>query len=395
MLFATSLIQIAASFAIAGPLAISVVIVQDQHLPESWIGYYTSLLYAAAIVGSVVTPRLLSKFSIRAVQLGALVATGLGYALFSAVQIELVRLVLACVGITMMGLAYGVIVPSSSLALSARYAPRLQPLVVSVRQTGVPVGTALVALIAPLVAQRYGWHSMTVVVLVAIVGVYLAALPGLRASQLGATKLPPRRHIGAALINSLAQPATRRLALVSGAYGINQAALTTYLVPSLVNLHNLSVARAAGYLALATIAGAFARVAFGFTIARFSRVSLHLGLIGVISGLAWSLLLWPDPGTFRLAVGSVVLGMTAMGWNGILLAEIGLVAPTGRATEGVAAGTSFAYFGVLVAPLLYVQLDKASGSRTGAVAGLAALAIIGGATLLAGIVKQRGTTAVP
>lgn len=393
-MFATSLIQIAASFAIAGPLAISVVIVQDQFLPESWIGYYTSLLYAAAIVGSVATTRLLSKFSIRVVQLGALVATGLGYVLFSGIQTELFRLVLACVGIAMMGLAYGVIVPSSSLALSARYAPRLQPLVVSVRQTGVPVGTALVALIAPLVAHRYGWHYMTGVVLVVIAGVYLAALPGLRASHVGSTNPPPRQHIGAALRNSLAQPATRRLALISGAYGINQAALTTYLVPSLVNLHDLSVARAAGYLATATIAGALARIAFGFTIARFGRVSLHLGLIGVISGLAWLLLLWPDPGRIQLAIGSAVLGMTAMGWNGILLAEIGLVAPTGRATEAVATGTSFAYFGVLVAPLLYVQLDGAFGSRTGAVAGLAALAIIGGAALLAGIVTQRDTAAV-
>lgn len=144
---------------------------------------------------------------------------------------------------------------------------------------------------------------------------------------------------------------------------------------------------------MATIAGALSRIAFGFTIARFGRVSLHLGLIGVISGLAWFLLLWPDPGTFQLAIGSAVLGMTAMGWNGILLAEIGLVAPTGRATEAVATGTSFAYFGVLVAPLLYVQLDGAFG-RTGAVAGLAALAIIGGAALLAGIVKKRGTAAV-
>ena len=43
-LFATSLIQIVASFAVSAPLVISVLIVAQAHVPEAWIGYYTSLL---------------------------------------------------------------------------------------------------------------------------------------------------------------------------------------------------------------------------------------------------------------------------------------------------------------------------------------------------------------
>ncbi len=230
---------------------------------------------------------------------------------------------------------------------------------------------------------------MTVIVLMAICGVFLVALPGLRAFGAVVANPPQQEHFALGLRNSLAEPATRRLALVSGAYGVNQAALTTYLVPSLVWLHGLSVAQSAGYLAIATLSGAVARIVFGFTTARFGRVSLHLGLIGVISGLAWLAVLWPGQAPLQLAIGSVVLGITAMGWNGILLAEISLVAPAGMATQAVATGTSFAYFGVLIAPVLYVHLDHTVGSKTIAVAGLAVLAIIGAAILLADTIKER------
>ena len=357
-------------------------IVRNQHLPESWIGYYTSLLYAAAIVGSVSTARLMAHFSVRFMQLGSLVATGLGYVLFSCIAPPALDVAIASMGIALMGLSYGTIVPSSSLVLAETYSQRMQPLVVSVRQTGVPIGTALVALIAPFIAQHYGWQSMTPAVLAVLGLTFLLSLPGLwRFSSLSAN-LPRRQHLLASVQSALSEPVTRRLALMAGVYAMNQAALTTYLVPGMVWLHGLSVGKSAGYLAVATIAGAVARIVFGMTTSRFGRATLHLALIGLATGLAWLLLLWPLPSALRLTVGSALLGMTAMGWNGILIAELGMAAPAGRTAEAVAAGTSFAYLGVLVAPLTFVQLDHLLGSKTGALAGIALLAVIAGVALL-------------
>lgn len=346
------------------------------------MGYYTSLIYAAAIIGSIVTARLLTIFSIRFVQLSALLATGVGFSLFCHVGTGPLALVTAIVGIMLMGLAYGIIVPSSSLALAKCYSKRMQPLVVSVRQTGVPVGTALVALIAPLVAQHYGWQHMAEVVWVLVLVTAILSMRGLRDFGVKANLPPSRQHVLNSLQISLAEPSTRRLALVSGAYGINQAALITYLVSSLVWLHGMSVGQSAGYLAIATLAGAAARIVFGMTTARFGRADLHLGLLGVLTGFAWILLLWPFPSFMQLITGSVLLGISAMGWNGILLAEIGLAAPNGKTAEAVATGTSFAYLGVLIAPLIYVQLDHAMGSKLVALVGLAALAVAAGFSLL-------------
>lgn len=365
-------------------------IVRAQHLPESWIGYYTSLMYAAAIAGSVSTARLMTGLSVRALQLGSVVATGLGYALFSAVSADALGALLACLGIVLMGFAYGVIVPSSSFVLAQSYSARMQPLVVSLRQTGVPVGTAMVALIAPYAAQHGGWHAVTWPVLALLGITFLLSLPGLKTHGAIAAHLPPRQHLLAAMRGALGESATRRLALVAGVYAMNQAGLTTYLVPGLFWLHGLSVGKAAGYLAVATMAGAGARIVFGITTARYGWANLHLALIGLATGFAWLLLLWPQPSVLRLTAGSMLLGMTAMGWNGILLAELGLAAPAGRTAEAVATGTSFAYLGVLVAPLVFVQLDHLLGSKTAALAGFAVLAVIAGTILLrAGAGHQR------
>lgn len=354
-----------------------------QHLPESWIGYYTSLIYAAAIVGSVSTARLMASLSVRAIQLGSVLATGLGYALFACIAPPALNVAAACLGIVLMGLAYGVIVPSSSFVLAQCYSKAMQPLVVSVRQTGVPVGTALVALIAPHVAQASGWQNMTLPVLAVLAATFVLSLPGLRPFGALSANLPPRQHFLASIRGAFSERATRQLALVAGVYAINQAALTTYLVPGLVWLHGLSVGKAAGYLAIATMAGAAARIVFGITTSRWGRAMLHLALIGLLTGAAWLLLLWPLPSVFRLTIGSVLLGTTAMGWNGILLAELGLLAaPSGRTAEAVATGTSFAYLGVLVAPLAFVQLDHALGSKAAALAVLATLAVVAGLSLL-------------
>lgn len=381
-LFATSLIQIVASFAVSAPLAISVLIVAQAHVPEAWIGYYTSLLYLAAIAGSLLTPRLLGFVGIGAIQLGGLVAIAIGAALFTQLGPGPAGVALAVAGIAAMGLAYGVIVPSSALFLADRFARQWQPLVVSIRQTGVPVGTAIVAIVAPLVAQRWGWTAMAPVIAMVVAAAFALAAPTLAGVRRAAP--PPVRPAAglAGLRLLLGNPAARRLALVAGIYGLNQAALTTYLVPSLIWLHHLSLGRAAGFLATATLAGAAARIVFGLTTARFGGIDVHLGLIGITSGLAWGLLLWPDPALAQLTLGALLLGATAMGWNGILLAELAHAAPAGRTADLVGIGTAMAYFGVLVAPFVYGWMLALSGSKAVAVAALALLSVLAGAALL-------------
>ena len=381
-LFATSLIQIMASFTVSAPLTVSIVIVGQAHLSETWIGYYTSLLYLSAMTGSLLTPRLIVSIDVGRIQLGGLLATMLGFALFAQIAASGSGLALGLAGIVVMGLAYGVIVPASALLLADRFSRQWQPLVVSIRQTGVPVGTALAALIAPLVVQLWGWRTMSLVVAAAAVLSLALSAPALIGIAMRSRSAAPAANLLDALRETFRHPATLRLALVSGFYGLSQAALTTYFVPSLVWLHGLSIGRAAGFLAVATVAGAAARIGFGVTTSHFGKPYRHLRLIGLVSGLAWVLVLWPEPTTLRLTCGAAMLGATAMGWNGILLAQLAHEAPHGKTADAVGAGTALAYAGVLTAPLLYAVTMVLSQSKIAAISALVALSIVAGIALL-------------
>jgi predicted MFS family arabinose efflux permease len=312
------------------------------------------------------------------IQLGGLLATLIGFVLFAQIERSGIGLAAALLGIVLMGLAYGVIVPSSALLLADRFSRQWQPMVVSIRQTGVPVGTALVALIAPLVVQHWGWRSMGLVVAAAAALTFALSAPALLGIRLEPRAPGPRSNLLASLRETFRHPATLRLALVSGFYGINQAALTTYLVPSLVWLHAMSIGKAAGFLAIATVTGACARIGFGITTSRFGKPYRHLRSIGLLSGIAWALVLWPGPSSLRLVCGAGLLGATAMGWNGILLAQLAQEAPHGKTADAVGAGTALAYFGVLIAPFIYVAMIALSHDKTAAIAALASLSIVAG-----------------
>jgi hypothetical protein len=389
-LTASFLIQMTASLTISAPLAISVLIARAEHLSEATIGFYTTIVYIGALSGTLFTPHLLTILSVRTVQIAGLGALALGMLLFGRLDASLPGIIAAASGILLMGLVYGALVPASAQILSNKFPDRLQPLVVSIKQTGVPVGTAIGAVAAPLLVHGDDWSGLPLWLALGCGLIMVLTAPGLAGFARVTQPAVSRRFRLADLVLGFRFPALRRLMMVSLIYGVNQAALTTFLVLALVWEHALSVAQAAGYLALATLAGAVARIALGISASRFGHIYAHLGLMGVVSGVAWLLLLLPEPGAVRLGFGAVLLGATAMGWNGLLLAQLAVEAPPGQGTVAVAAGVSLAYLGVVIGPLLFSVLLLVTGSKVAAIGALDAAAVVMGGWLLWSATRDAG-----
>jgi MFS family permease len=383
-LAASFLIQTTASLALSAPLAVSVVIARAARLPEVAIGYYTTLVYVGALVGTLFTPYVLTRMSVRTVQIAGLGALAVGMLLFGQLDAALPGLVLALIGIVLMGLIYGALVPASAQILSNRFPDRLQPLVVSIKQTGVPVGTAIGAVAAPLLVRGDDWSALPLWLAGGCVVVMVVAAPSL-AGFAQVVRVPAGVSTAfrmSELFRGFRIQKLRPLMMVALLYGINQAALTTFLVLALNWQHALSVAEAAGYLAVATLSGAVSRIALGMSASRFGHVRAHLGVLGLVSGIAWAVLLAPDPGVSHLMAGAALLGACAMGWNGLLLAQLATEAPPGESTAAVAAGVSLAYLGVVVGPLLFAAALLVTADRIAAIAVLASAAVVMGAWLV-------------
>ena len=89
---------------------------------------------------------------------------------------------------------------------------------------------------------------------------------------------------------------------------------------------------------------------------------------------------WPPVAVFAVCV---LYGATAVGWNGVFLAEVARLAPEGRVAI-VTGGTQFFTFaGVLIGPPLFGAIASATGSYGSGFLVIAALPLLAGAGLLA------------
>jgi hypothetical protein len=109
-----------------------------------------------------------------------------------------------------------------------------------------------------------------------------------------------------------------------------------------------------------------------------------LGLLGVgmgVSGLVTLLAspAWPMPLLFLFAA---VFGATAVGWNGVFLAEVAHLAPAGQASQYTGGCMFFTFLGVVVSPPIFSQALSMGGTYAGAYAGFGVPALLAGIWLL-------------
>jgi MFS family permease len=129
-------------------------------------------------------------------------------------------------------------------------------------------------------------------------------------------------------------------------------------------------------------------VAWGILADRAIARRTMLGLLGLGMGASALAALAADPAWPKgLLFGyAVAFGATAVGWNGVWLAEIARIAPT-RASEATGGCLFFTFLGVVVAPPLFNAVLALSGSYSVAYASFAFPSLAVGAWLLARIPK--------
>jgi len=116
----------------------------------------------------------------------------------------------------------------------------------------------------------------------------------------------------------------------------------------------------------------------------FTRRSM-LGFLG--AGMGFSALIAlaasPDWPRWLLFGYAIVFGATAVGWNGVWLAEIARLAPPGRTSQATGGCLFFTFLGVVVTPPAFNAVYALSTSYATAYATFSVPAIAVGAWLLA------------
>lgn len=346
------------------------------------VGYYIAATYLGSMLGSAAAGGWIARFGpIRSSQAGlALCLCGL--ALAASAWPPLVML-----GGFVVGLGYGPTTPASSVILVRAAPPSMFSLTFSIKQTGVPAGGVLAGALVPGLILLLGWQGAAIAIGGACLVLAIAIGSVRRRYDIDLNPRAPvsLRTAFAPVGMVLATPRLRELCFISFVYGGVQITLVTYLVIFLVDSFALSLVLAGFVMAVSQVASVTGRVLWGVLADRVITRRAMLGLLGLGMGISALLALTASrdwPGWLLFAYASL-FGATAVGWNGVWLAEIARVAPAGRTSEATGGCLFFTFLGVVVTPPCFNLVLSLTGSYATAYAVFAVPALAAGLWMLA------------
>jgi predicted MFS family arabinose efflux permease len=375
-LAATLAIQIFVSLASTAAAVLAPAIAADFGVETRWIGVFIGLVYAGAMGAAVASGGFIERYGSIRVSQACVIICVVGVGLIAATHSPLV-LVLAAIVI---GIGYGPITPASSQLLARTTRPDRMAVTFSIKQTGVPAGAALAGALLPSLAHALGWR--TTLALVAGVGVVIALAAQPVQRPLDADRQRGRRlslRTALAPLAHLRSRELRQVALIALAYSATQVCLMSYLVVFLTEALGYTLVAAGLALSVATVAGVAGRIAWGVVADRVLAPRRTLALIGGLAAACGIVLAvaqpqWP-------AVACLVLvaffGATAIGWNGVQLAEVARLAPRGAAGAVTGAASFVTFSGVVMGPPVFALIASASGSYRVSFAVFAAVSGLG------------------
>lgn len=304
-----SLAVVAAASFVTVSMSVDAPLIREAFgLSETEIGAIASCVYIGAAASSVVAGRLTDGWGPGRVLVLVmlLLAAGVGVAALAPTYGVFLG------GVLLAGLGYGAVNPPTNVLANPR-TPRRRGLAISIKQSGIPLGGAVAGLLIPAVAVRYGWRLSLVVPIASCV--LLALLfATLRRS---ASPADDDEHSADDAVR-LRLPRAYVFGFLMG--GV-QVTIFTFLAVYLVDDRSMTPQQAGAWLALLLGGGLVGRIAWGWS---SDRLHLDRGRVlqatALLSAAALALLPWAWDAALPGVL--VVIGLCAVGWNGVYIASV-------------------------------------------------------------------------
>lgn len=349
-----TVIQAMVSWAVFAPPVLAKQALPDMGYDPAWIGLQPTIVFIAAMVSSMPSGALVARYNPMRLSQFLLLLAAAGTALIASGNIGL-----GALGSILVGAALGPTTPASSHVLSHVTPRQLQPLIFSIKQTGVPVGGAMAGFIGPPLTLLWDWQSAILVIAGACLAVAAVAELWTRGyAQFSDTNRKFRIELIGPLRLVLESPVLRWLLAGCVPLVVAQYALTTFIVLYLQEDIGLSVITAGAILAVAQASGGTGRIVFGAIASRYIAplfMLLILALLAAVAAFLTATLTGSWPLALIYAVG-VLFGATAAGWNGVYLAETARLAPAGEVSRTTGAVGFVIFAGVVTGPAIFAGI---------------------------------------
>jgi sugar phosphate permease len=361
-----------------GPAVIAPAIRDEFDVSLSRVG----VLLASLWVGTILT---LLAWGLLADRLGERVVLGTGLAACGALAVaagwagDFWTLVI----LLFLASAAGASVNAASgRAVMQWFAPEERGLALGIRQTAIPVGVGIGAVVLPSLESAGGLEAAFAFLGALCTAAALVAVIVIREAPARDAELE-----GDAIPWTLRDRRLWTLSLGSGLYLFGQIPLMSFAVLFLYDVHGMSAARAGGVLAAFQAGAVLTRIGAGRVSDRLGNRLRPLRWIGLASagGLLTTALV-ADAELALVIVVIVLAGAISMAWNGLSLTAAAELA--GRARSGAAIGFQQTALGVIgvVVPVVFAALVEATSWQTAF--GLSALGPLVGWWML-GSLRER------
>jgi predicted MFS family arabinose efflux permease len=379
-LLLTLVIQAMVAMALLTLPVIAPVVALDLQVSPALVGLYVSVTYAGAMVATLMGGATVARMGAIRVSQWGLVLCAVGLVLCAVPWLPAMVL-----GAVFIGLGYGPITPASSHLL-ARTTPKAQmSLVFSIKQTGVPLGSMLAGAIVPPLALLIDWQ-LSMWVVAALCLACAGVSQSLRA-ELDSDRQADLRIRWGSLIEPirmvLAHRALLTMASCSFMFSMVQLSLTTYLVTFLHDDLSYGLVAAGLALSVTQLGGIGGRVAWGYVADRWLGARAMLLLLAsmmAVCALGSAFLTTDTPHGVVIAL-LVCFGASAIGWNGVYLAEVARRAPPSMASMATGGTLAFTFLGVVLGPPMFGALSGLFGTYRAGFIGLMVMASVSGTVL--------------
>ncbi|MBM84934.1 MAG: hypothetical protein CMM47_02800 [Rhodospirillaceae bacterium] len=347
-------------------------IAEEFGISRAWLGLYLFIQNIASIAAAMGCGALILRIGALRISQWCLIFMGGSLFVISTGLLWLYPLAAILLG------GSAVSTPASSHILARFCPPRLAPLIFSVKQTGVPVGSLIAGLLIPTLLGL-GIYSATLGGSIHLDAFGTAFVCGLLVYMIALMLEPLKAHfdsdrkpgtqfsisgVAETMRVVVSNPDLRDLALVAFSLGGLQAVWSGFFILFLIDGMDYDEFEAGTAFAIASFTAIGARILWGWMgSALISPRWVMAGLCtfatisAVLTGLydtGWTM-------NAILAV-AIVFNMTSLSWHGVLLAETARLAPEGHVggvTGGVLAFTSIA---MMIYPAIYGGLLAVTGS---------------------------------
>lgn len=310
---------------------------------------------------------------------------------------------LGLLGALAVGFGAGHNTPAGSQILVRTAPPRHRTLIFSIKQAGVPLGGALAGLLVAPLVLAYGL-SVTLWAVIGIVLLTILAVQPFR-RRLDADRGPGEGGWARALLSPAAlgrsvrtlaaHPALPLLTALGASFSMLQSCLMAFTATYVIVRHDVSLPEAGRIVAVMQAASMVGRIALGWLADRLRNALRHLVCQAVASAAAVALLVAAsDQGAWALYGCAALAGFTAIGWNGVHIAELARVAPLPLVSDVTSAASLFGFVGAFCGPVIFSLLVSWGGRYDLAflvmAAQLAGVGLLGAAILGRGGARRSG-----